>query len=266
MFESIVNNLPRQTVFNLNPFIARANSLMPNNKIVNNTIAFVPFADRENFNRIDLLKIWKNNIVPMSSKILFTFWWGGISHQFQAPLFYTTPNFKKLLDLEEGLQTNLNKIVGTNFDEESFKAIYYNFKRPNGLYKLNGINSSFFTKIFEFYFQANREGENAFEPIIADKWTKIAVLADMIDTKFKWESVFTRPQINNMKIVQFAGGIALEFDKYMIFNNYIKKRSRELKIPVFQLEELMFGQGRDIMNEQNPRNIAYSIIENYFNI
>ena len=134
------------------------------------------------------------------------------------------------------------------------------------MYKLNGINSSFFTKIFEFYFQANLEGENAFEPIIADKWTKIAVLADMIDKKFDWESVFARPKKSNMKIVQFGGGTELEFDKYMIFNNYVKSRSIELKISVFQLEEIMFGHGRDIKNKQNPRNIAYRIIETYFNI
>lgn len=266
MFESIVHNLPRQAGFNLNPFIGRANSLLPENKIVNDTINFVPYAVLENFNRIDLLGIWKNNEISLSSKILFTFWWGGISHQFQAPLFYTKPNIKKLLDMEEGLHSTLKNIEGTNFNVESFRAIYDNFKNPNGLYKLNGINSSFFTKIFEFYFQANLEGENAFEPIIADKWTKIAVLADMIDTNFDWERVFERPKKSKLKIVQFAGGIELEFDKYMIFNNYVKNRSIELKIPVFELEELMFGKGRDIMNEQNPRNLAYRIIETYFNI
>lgn len=255
------NNYNQQG-FSLSPFVNKALELAPNNEALQKSKKLIQ-KNINNFNRNHLVEIYQNEKIPLNQKILITFWWGGISHQFQAPKFYTEENLKKLDTIYKKLEGDLNYILKSkNIDSyhNKLRDTYYNLKLNNGNYKLSGINTSFFTKIFQFYFQAfgqNSELVQNHFPIIADKWSKKAVLADIINTN----------AVNNIfqNNGNFKGSLNNDYESYFNFIVYFSNRVNALKkiylnLNQFRLEEISFGWPRDIMNPLNPRFIANQII------
>ena len=99
----IIQNNPNceQPGFSLTPFINKANGLLPWNELIRISALKVSEYNNENIiSRKDLSEIWIEDKTPLFVKIIITFWWGGISHQFQAPLFYNIENFNKLSNIE----------------------------------------------------------------------------------------------------------------------------------------------------------------------
>lgn len=267
----------QQQNFNLSPFIQRAHDLLGENQHIAEAMAIINNYDIEHFSRNNLIGIWNNKEVSFFSKIIITFWWGGLSHLFQAPQFYTNNNFMIMEDFMENLENDLNDCIHSEniyHYSTSLGNIYSSFKGTNGNvnYHMNGINTSFFTKILQFYFYTNNHNHNFPIPIIADKWTMRSVMADMIFTQFNWQNVFRQPvfaEAYNSISIKFLGNNEIEFEKYWNFISYVHNRINELlgfdNLNAFILEEYIFGWRNDMQNIMNPRNIATNIIRNHFN-
>jgi hypothetical protein len=182
-------------------------------------------------------------------------WWGGISHHNQ-PKFYAKNNLNRLYDFSDELTAELNYINhnGNEF-RDNLKTFYNKFKCTN--YKLGGVNTAFFTKIIQFGIT------NQLQPIIADKWSMRAVLADMISNNYDYHQIFRISGNNFQKLtVSFRGSHLNEFEKYFSMIEYFNNRCNNLTIHPLALEEIMFGRGRDMQNVNNPRFIASDIILN----
>ena len=265
MFDTCINlhyQNYSQRGFSIIPYINRATNLSNNHRIIEVAVLELKELnfDFYNFNRLNLLKIWNDKSISFSTKILVTFWWGGLSHQFQAPKFYTVNNLMQLDKISKSLQQSLTKLMNFN-DGENFKNIYVNLK--DGEFKLSGIGSPFFTKIFQFYFECN---PIPIHPIIADQWSMKSVLAEMITQENnEWKNIFKVSSNKNKLYVNFNQN-GNEFEKYKIFNVFFNARLSELKntypeLTAIRLEEILFGWARDINNPNNPRYIAENIIK-----
>ena len=179
-----------------------------------------------------------------------------MSHKDQAPIFYNKQNLDKLQYFSEELNLELIEINNPNNNFNGLlQNIYNSHKLNNGKYKLSGINTAFFTKILQFGIS------NPIQPLIADKWSIRAILADMIDQNYDYQSVFriNHPPEGNLK-VSFKGSTQNEFEKYFKMLEYFNLRCIQLQITPLQLEEIMFGFGDAMHIPNNPRVIAQNII------
>jgi hypothetical protein len=265
-FEDIITVLPenyKQQGFNINPFINRAQNLAGNHPVIINTIHSLNVLGIElhSFTRNHLMHLYEEENLPFYVKIVVTFWWGGLNHAYQAPRFYSQDNLDRIQNFSEDLNLRLKELKEEEDTEnfvQLFGKFYNDFKLNEGPFNMAGINTSFFTKIFQFFFCVNPPASNSqFTPIIADKWSKIAVLCDMIDQGFNWQEVFNIPgKIQNGP--GFVGNNAQEYESYWSFVVHFNDRvhqlgQQEIFISACQLEGLLFGWGRDNQNPQNPR-------------
>lgn len=285
MFEKILDILKypeyKQNGFNLEPYKTTAIKRARNHNIIKKTISDIEKNNisLKSFDRITLVDIWKSETFLFSSKIIITFWWGGLSHNNQAPLFYRDDNLNGLKLTSEILEQYF-KNINTSKTKDEFVAqlrkIYQalkfkNKKIENHVIKINGINTSFFTKLFQFYFYTNpsKIGKN-FLPIIADKWSKIAVLTDMMNNGYDYSSVFyIRNNKNELDVSFKHANTDKEYDVYMLFLDYYNQRVENMKmidrycnLDAFTLEEYIFGEGRKMYDTNNPRRIFIDSIIN----
>jgi hypothetical protein len=259
MFEQIIenNNAYNQQGFSISSFTKKASNLAYGHITILNSIDYLNTCYPELvIGRSDLIVIWNDAKIPLYTKILITFWWGNLSHKDQAPKFYKKQNLDKLQLFSEELNSELieiNKPI-KNFNVE-LQNLYNSLKLNHGKYKLSGINTAFFTKILQFGIS------NPIQPIIADKWSIRAILADMIDQNYNYQSVFriNHPPEGNLK-VSFKGSTQNEFEKYFKMLEYFNLRCTQLQITPLQLEEIMFGFGNAMHIPNNPRVIAENII------
>lgn len=260
-----------QDDFSIMPYLARANDLAGDHPLITNIQN-----ELNNVNAIDrnlLLNIYNNNKISFSTKILLTFWWGGLSHQYQAPLFYRKDNLDRIQHFSKALESDLRNSI--NSDEQKFKnslgAIFNSFF--SGDYKMNGISLSYFSKIFQFFFyEAYKKGQINILPIIADKWSMRAGFAMMLEDDFDYNTVFKNPKVKCERNIgiNFLGSNSNAFDSYWKFVKYFTKKAHALNeanpdmdLNPFKLEEILFGKGRDWNNANNPRRIYSKFI--FFN-
>jgi hypothetical protein len=258
MYENIIQVAPYQPqeAFSIIPFINKAIQLS-NHIVITETIDYLETHHPQlSIDRQILNTIWQDIETPVYTKILITFWWGGLSHQNQAPLFYTNINLDHLYNFSDELNAELYEINNNgNEFRDNLKTFYNKFKCTN--YKLGGVNTAFFTKIIQFGIT------NQLQPIIADKWSMRAVLADMISNNYDYHQIFRISGNNFQKLtVSFRGSHLNEFEKYFSMIEYFNNRCNNLTIHPLALEEIMFGRGRDMQNVNNPRFIASNIILN----
>lgn len=266
MFEQLLNNNihQNQQQFNIAPFVNKAANLGNNHITITNSINYLQENyDELNIGRNELNAIWDDLNQPLYVKILTTFWWGSLSHKDQAPLFYNTNNLQQLLDISEAMQADLTNINNPNNNfHEGINLLYNRLKLINGEYKLRGINTAFFTKILQFGISNQRQ------PIIADKWSTTAILADMINQNQEFNHIFhlKRNAANNITI-KFRGSATNEFQKYYTMLEYFNNRCNQLEINPLAMEEIMFGYGGAgaMQDIHNPRVIATHIILDYLN-
>lgn len=252
-----------QGAFSIKSYFKRANDLAGDHPLITNIkeeLKSVNTTDR-NF----LLNIYNNNEISFSTKILLTFWWGGLSHQFQAPLFYQKDNLDRIQHFSKSLESDLRNSI--NSDEQKFKKSLGSIFNLlcNGDYKMNGINLSYFTKIFQFFFyEAYKDGQIKVLPIIADKWSMRAGFAMMLEDGLGYDAIYKDPKIKSVKNIEinFSGSNNKAFDSYWGFVNYFTNKAHTLNeanpsmdLNPFKLEEILFGKGRDWKNVHNPRRV-----------
>jgi hypothetical protein len=261
MFEIILhNNLNyHQNAFTVNAFANKARQLCGDHRVVVDSLNYLELNCPDNMiNRHILNLLWQNVEVPVYVKIMITFWWGNLSHKNQAPLFYRKGNLDKMLGFEVDLKKDLatiNAIEREDQFEMEFAKLYNNFKYGAGKYKIQGINTAFFTKIFQFGIVFNPQ------PIIADKWSMRAILADMISEEFNYNQIFkiSGDCPKSLK-VSFTGSEQSEWGNYFKMINYFKVRCTELQVDPLYLEGVMFGFGNAMLSSDNPRVIAQNIL------
>ena len=259
MFEQIIENNKayNQQGFSISSFTTKAFNLSNGHNTILNSIDYLnTHYPQLLIGRNELLAIWSNASIPVYTKILITFWWGNLSHKDQAPIFYNKQNLDKLQYFSEELNLELIEINNPNNNFNGLlQNIYNSHKLNNGKYKLSGINTAFFTKILQFGIS------NPIQPLIADKWSIRAILADMIDQNYDYQSIFRiyHPSEGNLK-VSFKGSTQNEFEKYYRMLEYFNSRCVQLQITPLQLEEIMFGFGDAMHIPNNPRVIAQNII------
>lgn len=261
-----------QGAFSIITHFRKANQLAVDHPVIikiQKELSNVSFIDR------DLLLNKYNNVeISFSTKILLAFWWGGLSHQYQAPLFYKEDNLDKIQNFSEDLEIDLRHSI--NLDEHKFKvslsAIFKSLY--DGNYKMDGIKISYFTKIFQFFFkEAYDKGLINVLPIIADKWSMRAGFAMMLEDGFDYKTVFREPRIESAKNIEinFSGSNMNVFDSYWGFAKYFTEKAYALNeanpsmdFNPFKLEEILFGRGRDWNNVNNPRRVYSEFILSKF--
>ncbi len=278
MFESIIEQLNGnylQSGFSLQSFIRTAKKKSKDHVVIKNSIEEINQTNLkvETFNRYDLVDAYRNEDLSSSTIFLLTFWWGHMSHRNQAPQFYTQENLDKLNEISPKLNSDLKVLYNADKIEvykDRLSNIYNKLKIYD--YKLASINTAFFTKILQFSYEAFSEKPDSYPfPMIADKWTKKAIYADLISQNEhqKRELIF-RNKLSKELEPTFKGGPITEFERYWKFINYFFDRTNKLRnidktmITPFELEGIIFGWARDMKNPQNPRVIAHEIIAQYF--
>jgi hypothetical protein len=278
MFESILEQLNGdyvQSGFSLKSFITTAKERSNEHIVIKNSIKEINQSNFnvENFNRNDLVQAYRNAELSSSTIFLLTFWWGHMSHRTQAPKFYTQDNLDKLNEIAPYLNRDLKVLYNAGMLEaykDQLSNIYKKLKVSE--YKLAGINTAFFTKILQFSYEAYSKKPDRYPfPIIADKWTKKAIYADLINLNEHQlkEKIFRKGLSNALEPI-FKGSPNSEFDKYWLFINYFFDRTNQLRkndktlVTPFELEGIIFGWARDMSNPENPRVIAHKIIAQYF--
>lgn len=207
--------------------------------------------DTSNFSGNDLLDIWRDYDVQFTTKCLATFWWGNLSHQIATAYSYN--NMERLGAISGELLHHLELTSSeASFDTaiDRLRTIFMSFE-PGGQFKLERVDVSFFTKIFEFYFASHPlESNPEFLPIICDKWLRKGLYVEMTD----------RGDLNHRNLLystpsslrKHSGSYA---DSYLDFCNSFNQRVRDLKnefhdLTAFALEGYIFSQtGRDYINQ-----------------
>lgn len=277
LIESSYKKNFEQKEFSLKRYFVKAKSLAGNHSVIKNALQVLENCGIEEcLDRKKLISIYTNHSIEFSSKIIITFWWGGVSNLHQAPKFYTEDNLNKLSQISWPLEKDLNSLVLTSEKNEydnRMQMLYYNFK-ANGNYKLFGIDKAFFTKVFQFYSQAfDKNKQRDYYPIIADQWIMKGILAEMISIGYDWGNVFRPPKLNKKGnvILNFTGSSNTEYFRYkeicqFLTSSRIKYTNEYPDLTEFKMEEIIFGWGADNANPNNPRVIAKKLIKGYFNI
>ena len=133
-----------------------------------------------------------------------------------------------------------------------------------GKYKLGGVDSAYFTKLF--YFLGEIEQDNiAIKPLIWDKWTSNAHCALLIDSE---QNTHLLPYLG---IDERNGQVRLPTGeaKAKLYQKYIEdfnQWANDLGVAAGKLEEYVFGQSlKQNKTIGNPRIDLFAIINQHFN-
>lgn len=206
--------------------------------------------DTLNFSGNDLLNIWRNYDVPFTTKCLATFWWGNLSHQIATAYSYN--NMERLGAISGELLHHLELTSSeASFDTaiDRLRTIFMSFE-PGGQFKLDRVDVSFFTKIFEFYFASHPlESNPEFLPIICDMWLRKGVFVEMDE---RGEDYLKNCTFRNATSLTSSNSSYVE--SYITFCIYFNQRVMDLKnefpeLTAFALEGYIFSPtGRDYIN------------------
>lgn len=188
------------------------------------------------FSSNHLLLVWGDNHITITSKIFATLWWGNIGRN--ASKVFSPQTIASLETNANDIQNALETISAeTDFThvKNNLQLLFTDFCR-GGIFHIEGVDVSFFTKFFHFWFQTHPLASNPqFLPIICDSYLRQAVYADMVE-----EGIFTRADI--FKIDQF-NGIWLRgnlFNSYWEYISYFNRRAVDLDVSPFELEQRCF--------------------------
>lgn len=178
--------------------------------------------------------------------------WGGIRAN----------RLKEMLDMGEAeLRRRLEGVkalVRQGLAREAFESL-----QPKGDHRINGLGPSYHTKILYFVGQAEPR-KPAPPPLILDKWTKNAYFALLNQLNDGRDKRFFAMRLEG----QNKDGIATRSNVAECYEAYIKdmddwaselSRRRKTKIHSWQVEQFVFGRGRD-KSDDNPRREILSMI------
>ena len=270
MIQNLINNYPQlflqyQQGFNLLPFMNTADKLLPTNqaylKLKGEILDAFPLEGKQlhHFTRVHLLSYWERDY-SFGSKMLLTLWWGGLSHQFQAPKFYTESNFSQFVQVTEPAAVNVLDYF------KYFENIHKGF---------DGVGYRYFTKFMQFLTKVR--GTEASQCVIADQWSMKAAIAYLINIQdFERLNRIFKPLAfdQNMRIKNpdFRTNRKSRSNAYLMFLgvfNEILEQARQIvdnpNLDLFDVEEKLFGWGYDIINHGNPRNYYHLVISDFLN-
>lgn len=199
----------------------------------------------------ELLSIWQNETTSFAAKCLITLWWGHPS-RFVYDRVYSTDNMDILSnpDLEAAFLSVTNaQTLQEAFD--NLKALYNNFER-NGEFSLDGVDVSFFTKFFHFYFVSHPIAAMPdYLPVIADSHMIDAVYAEMVDNDEEERCHLFRTRVGNKPCASFRTHNGSTADSYIGFANYYNAKVDILKqefpdITPFLLEDILFTRAEKL--------------------
>jgi hypothetical protein len=271
MIQNLINNHSQlfeqdQQGFNLVPFINTADKLLPNNQsylqLKGEILDAFPLEGPQlhDFTRVHLLSYWEGDYT-FGSKMLLTLWWGGLSHQFQAPKFYTESNFSHFVQIGEPAADSIIDLY------KYFENIKEGF---------DGVGYRYFTKFMQFLTKVR--GIDTPQCVIADQWSMKAVIAYLIQSKDfnRLNQIFTPltydQENNRIKNPDFRSIRRSKSIAYLMFLEIFKEILEQAKqiagnlnLDLYDVEEKLFGWGHDIDNQRNPRNYYHQIIIDFLN-
>lgn len=206
----------------------------PGNALVIQTVDSVGKNCKENgiIRKSELLSIWRDPKAPFASKCLATLWWGK-PYYTQRKRVYSESNLQKLQDgkLEKELSRLHEEANLTSF-KHGLEDVFRRLSRGGDLH-MDGINTSFFTKFFHFYFTANPpKADPSYLPVIADSIMLSAVFSEIWNRGESVEEVFrTR---------------AATLCSYVAYTDRFNTYANDLGIAPFTLEDILFNGARNL--------------------
>ncbi len=177
--------------------------------------------------------------------------WGGISTGGR-----TGDNLSKLLEVESSkiifIVERLQKYIHNNLLEEAYKYMA-------GEGKLKGLGPSYFTKLFFFIGEANKQ---KMVPLIYDKWTNIGFCALLLQAG---ENEIVNTYFSSIKQVRLRS--KLKSKSYQIYSQIMNQWAHECSVSASDLEQFVFGNDkRKDKSDSNPRVVFEKIISEYIPI
>ena len=208
----------------------------------------------------DILKLFERDEVYLA--IVCIMIWGGINAT-RASNKENTFFFKFLNYPQSTLLKNI-KTLNHYLEDGDFKRAFEFFQKEA---KIEGVGTSYFTKIFYFLGQSNTSIN--VKPLIFDKWTENAYLALLLQNgEFE-------------KVKNFYKGVKLKFDGkpdsveindkfhsscYQAYVEDFDKWSKEINSDSSKLEEYVFGDDlRKNKTNSNPRIELWNITLEHLN-
>lgn len=181
--------------------------------------------------KTDLLGIWKDDSISFAARCLITIWWGGPNYQVMGKI-YSESNIEKLNNpLLEKAYCSLYKENDFAVFKTGLEELFS--KSRNGVFHLDGIGVSFFTKFFHFYFASHPPKSNTkYLPVIADDIMRMAVFAEMIDKGEDVAEVFYTRDASLRTYIGYA-------DRFNAF-------AIEQNLSPFILEDIIFNYSKGI--------------------
>lgn len=214
--------------------------------------AATQYAENEGYlKKSELLSIWCDEQISFAAKCLITIWWGKPSHLISTSV-YTEHNLAILSnpEVEQDFITLADEVNFARF-LDGMRDLFRKFER-GGEYHLNGINTAFFTKIFHFYFASHPIASNPdFLPVIADKWMKLAVYAEMSDKGDDARHTIFSLRNNDPQNIDFACHNGSAASSYLDFISYFNEAVHDMKadfssLTPFVLEDVVFNDSKEI--------------------
>lgn len=211
-----------------------------------------------------VISVWNSKEVSNATKFLLTFLWGGIRPSNLSALLKDKSFSQKMTNIVKDMEDIL--LLGECEFYNKVADLYdKTIDTNNNNYHIDGVNTSFITKIFQFYFLSRRDSlKSGIIPVIADKWLLRAICADIISNGILNECKFIIAKNKDVKLCKHdrkSMGTS-----YAEFLQYINRRCDELSeqypgLTPEILESILFYPSS--INGVCPRCEATRIIDNY---
>lgn len=211
-----------------------------------------------------IISVWRSKEVSDETKFLLTFLWGVIKPANLSALLRDKSFSQKVATIIQEMEGILS-FEGSDFYNKVADLYDKTIDTNNNKYHIDGVNTSFITKIFQFYFLSRRDSlKSGIIPVIADKWLLRAICADIISNGILNECKFIIAKNKDVKLCKHdrkSMGTS-----YAEFLQYINRRCDELSeqypgLTPEILESILFYPSS--INGVCPRCEATRIIDNY---
>ena len=182
--------------------------------------------------KTELLNLWKDECLTFAAKCLVTLWWGRPNFRVTSRV-YSSGNLRKMETAEfEGSFKALTDELDLSKFKEGLNALSAKLSRE-GESHLNGIDISFYTKFFHFWFASHPPKScPRYLPVIADKIMREAVFAEMMDRG------------EDVNLVFDSNDAYLRSSSYVAFADKFNKYADEFGVEPFLLEDKLFNFSR----------------------
>ena len=181
--------------------------------------------------KTELLSLWRCKDISFGAKCLVTLWWGKPSHLLYRRV-YSSANMARLqvASLESAFD-NVRRTDSELAFKEKLDALFKGLSR-GGIYHLDGVDVTFFTKFIHFYFAANPpEFNQGYLPVIADEIMRSAIFAEMWDRKEDLSPVFK----SDATIIS-----------YTAYTDKVNEYATEYGVSPFVFEDVVFNKAKSI--------------------